>query len=112
MVYHRWSYKVLWILFRYGYGQFWKLDKLVAKYSEAQTGCPVTYSYSKRTVRKLLKGFKVLKATPEHIFPYRIPEYKNYQYKLAFPFNLIPTWFFHWLEKRIGWHLCVLAERI
>ena len=40
MVYNRWSWKVLWILFVYGKGQFWKLNRLIAQYSEAQTGCP------------------------------------------------------------------------
>jgi hypothetical protein len=27
MVYNRWSWKVLWILFVYGKGQFWKIDR-------------------------------------------------------------------------------------
>ena len=31
MVYNRWSWKVLWILFVYGKGQFWKLDRLIAR---------------------------------------------------------------------------------
>jgi SAM-dependent methyltransferase len=44
MVYHRRSYKVAWILLTEGKGQFWKLEELVAKNSEAQTGCPVTYT--------------------------------------------------------------------
>ena len=47
MVYNRWSWKVLWILYGYGKGRFWKLRRLIAEYSEAQTGCPVTYSYSR-----------------------------------------------------------------
>src|ERR1044071_4965135 len=47
MVYNRWSWKVLWILLAYGKGRFWKLNRLIAEHSEAQTGCPVTYSYSR-----------------------------------------------------------------
>src|SRR5215467_6228485 len=54
MVYNRWSWKVLWILFIYGKCQFWKLDKLIATYSEAQTGCPVTYSYSRTEGKRWL----------------------------------------------------------
>src|SRR5580692_7134942 len=46
MVYHRRSWKVLWILLGEGKGQFWKLRELVAKNSEAQTGCPITYTYT------------------------------------------------------------------
>jgi len=119
MVYHRWSYKVFWILFRYGYGQFWKLDELIAKYSEAQTGCPVTYTYSKRSIKNLLMGplwepsekLIPVEMKIEHIFPYRIREYNNYQYKLAFPFNIIPKVLFRILEKIAGWHLCITAKR-
>src|SRR5690349_19445191 len=80
MVYYRWSWKVLWILFAYGKGQFWKLDRLIADYSEAQTGCPVTYSYSRKSGRRLLEGqgFRVTDVSVDHIFPYSIPEYVKY----------------------------------
>lgn len=36
MVYHRWSWKVFWILLTYGRGRFWRLNELVARHSEAQ----------------------------------------------------------------------------
>jgi ubiquinone/menaquinone biosynthesis C-methylase UbiE len=111
MVYHRYSYKVLWILLTCGKGAFWKLDDLIARHSEAQTGCPVTYSYSRKTVRKLLDGFAVQSAEVEHIFPYSIPEYKRYEYRKARPFRWMPASLFHFLEKRWGWHLCVTARR-
>jgi 2-polyprenyl-3-methyl-5-hydroxy-6-metoxy-1,4-benzoquinol methylase len=38
MVYHRYSWKVLWILLKFGRGRFWRLGELVARHSEAQTG--------------------------------------------------------------------------
>lgn len=110
MVYHRCSYKVLWILLSRGKGAFWRLDELIARHSEAQTGCPVTYSYSRKTVQELLKGFVVETAEIEHIFPYSIPEYKRYEYRKAWPFRWMPTSLFHFLEKRLGWHLCVTAR--
>src|SRR5262249_5946934 len=61
MVYHQHSWKVLWILLTEGKGQFWKLRELVARNSEAQTGCPITYTYSRREGRDLLErnGFRV-----------------------------------------------------
>jgi len=110
MVYHRYSYKVLWILLTQGKGAFWKLDELIARYSEAQTGCPVTYSYSRKTVRDLLKGFTVVTENVEHIFPYSIPEYKRYEYRKAWPFRWMPDALFRSLERRWGWHLCVTAR--
>ena len=59
MVYNRWCWKVLWILFVYGKCQFWKLNRLIAEYSEAQTGCPVTYSYSRTAAAVLAQhGFQ------------------------------------------------------
>src|SRR5881275_3699994 len=55
MVYHRRSWKVAWILATEGKGQFWKLRDMVAKNSEAQAGCPVTYTYTRREGRQLLE---------------------------------------------------------
>ena len=60
MVYHRRSWKVMAILARHG-GRVWKTDELVAMHSEAQTGCPVTYTYTRRQARELVEasGFRV-----------------------------------------------------
>jgi len=82
MVYHRRSWKVAWIVATEGKGRFWKLQDVVAKNSEAQTGCPVTYTYTRREGRRLLEkhGFRVMDVRVEHIFPYRIPDYIEYRY--------------------------------
>ena len=110
MVYHRYSWKVFWIMIKYGQGAFWRLDELVARHSEAQTGCPVTYIYSRRQIASLLKGFEIRNASVEHIFPYRISDYVRYDYVRNWYFDLLPTKLFHWLEHQIGWHLCVTAK--
>lgn len=113
MVYYRYSWKVFWIVMKFGKFQFWKLSKLVAKYSEAQTGCPITYIYSKKEAKNLLEssGFKVLKMEVEHIFPYRIPEYVKYQYVKEWYFRWMPTKLFNYLESLFGWHLCITAAK-
>lgn len=112
MVYNRWSWKVLWILFVYGKGQFWKLDRLIAQYSEAETGCPVTYSYSRREGRHLLEGhgFLVTNLFVDHIFSYAIPEYVQYRYKMVWYFRWLPRQIFRLVERCAGWHLCLTAE--
>jgi 2-polyprenyl-3-methyl-5-hydroxy-6-metoxy-1,4-benzoquinol methylase len=112
MVYHRRSYKVGWILLTEGKGQYWKLSELVAKNSEAQTGCPVTYTYTRREARQLLEshGFRVCHAEVEHIFPYRISDYVKYQYVKEWYFRWIPRALFRVFERRLGWHLCLTAE--
>lgn len=114
MVYHRYSWKVLWILMTYGKGQFWKLTELVARYSEAETGCPVTYSYSRAELRNLMErtGFRVKQMQAEHIFPYRIRDYVQYRYVKKWYFRWLPQPLFHALEKIFGWHLCVTAEAL
>lgn len=112
MVYNRWSWKVLRVLFIYGKGRFWNLKRMIAEHSEAQTGCPVTYSYSRKEGRRLLEehGFRVTGVTVDHIFSYSIPEYVQYRYKKVWYFRWMPRSFFHALERAFGWHLCLTAK--
>lgn len=112
MVYHTYSWKSLWLLLRSGKGMFWKLPELVAKYSEAQTGCPVTYSYSRGQARRFLKehGFTVTDLWVDHIFPYRIRDYKEYRYRKEWYFACLPRPAFRALERAFGWHLCLTAR--
>jgi 2-polyprenyl-3-methyl-5-hydroxy-6-metoxy-1,4-benzoquinol methylase len=111
MVYHRFSWKVFWILATYGRCQFWKLDELIARYSEAQSGCPITYSYGRKDLRRLLgSGFRANDLFVDHIFPYRIPEYVQYRYVKEWYFRYLPTAVFRRLEQTFGWHLCATAR--
>src|SRR5277367_734643 len=111
MVYHRRSYKVAWIFATEGQGQFWKLSEIIARNAEAQTGCPIAYTYTRREGRELLErhGFKVTEVAVDHIFPYRISDYVQYRYVRESYFRWIPPALFRGLEKRIGWHLCLTA---
>ncbi|MFB3777031.1 MAG: class I SAM-dependent methyltransferase [Bryobacteraceae bacterium] len=111
MVYNKWSWKVFWILLVEGRGRFWRLSQLVAAHSEAQTGCPVTYVYSRKDARRLVEkyGFRVLDVSVDHIFPYRVRDYVEYRYRVVWYFRWIPRRVFRWLEHRIGWHLCLTA---
>jgi 2-polyprenyl-3-methyl-5-hydroxy-6-metoxy-1,4-benzoquinol methylase len=112
MVYYRHSWKVFWILMGYGKGQFWRLKELVAEHSEAQTGCPVTYTYTRDEGRALIEssGFKSTDAFVDHIFPYSIPEYVKYQYVKSWPWSCTPGFAYRWMERHFGWHLCLTAE--
>ena len=112
MVYNRWSWKVLWILFGYGKGKFWKLNRLIAEYSEAQTGCPVTYSYSRTAGKQLLEehGYRTTDAAVDHIFAFEISEYVRYRYKQVWYFRWMPRFLFRALERFFGWHLCLTAK--
>lgn len=114
MVYNRHSWKVAGIIIGYGKGQFWKADRLIADHSEAQTGCPVTFSYTKRNVRYLVSpaGYRVNATFVDHIFPYRVRDYVEYRYVRQFPFNVIPPSVMRVLESKLGWHLMVDATAV
>lgn len=112
MVYNRWSWKVLWLLVVHGKFRFWNLDDLIATHSEAQTGCPVTHSYSRAQARQWLArhGFETTEVTVDHIFPYSIPQYVKYEYEKVWYFRMLPTAVFRALERTLGWHLCLTAK--
>ena len=112
MVYHRWAWKVFAIVLQEAYGAWWKLDEVVARNSEAQTGCPVTYTYTRESIAEVLSraGFVVEDAFVDHIFQYRVPEYVKYRYEKGLPFRWLPDSMIRGLERRLGWHLCVTAR--
>ena len=110
MVYNRYSSKVLWMLLREK-GRFWHLDQIIAKHSEAQTGCPVTYTYNRHSVRQLLQNnFEATEIFSEHIFPYKIEKYVLYEYQKEWYWRILPQTFFRKLERLAGWHLCLTAK--
>ena len=79
MVYNKFSWKVL-VMIINNISYINNINRLIAKYSEAQTGCPVTYSYTKYDIKKVLQQllYKVEDISIYHIFPYEINEYKKY----------------------------------
>ena len=109
MVYYRWSWKVIWIMARYGGFRLREIDKWIARHSEAQFGSPVTYSYDRKSIRKLLSGFRITNNWVDHVFPYSVPEYKKYRYVKVWYFRYIPAPLFRLFERTFGWHLMVDA---
>jgi ubiquinone/menaquinone biosynthesis C-methylase UbiE len=112
MIYHRRSWKVFWIVAAQGRGRFWKTDELIAENSEAQTGCPVTFSYTRSEARALVEsgGFQVEELWVDHVFPYRIRDYVEYRYVKEPYFRWMPEALFRAFERRFGWHLLVNAK--
>jgi 2-polyprenyl-3-methyl-5-hydroxy-6-metoxy-1,4-benzoquinol methylase len=111
MLYHRYSWKALSIVMTYGRGAFWKWDEIIARHSEAQEGCPVTYTYTRREILELIETIdcKVENMFVDHIFPWRIADYIQYRYRRVWYFAMLPPPLFRSLEKHFGWHLCVTA---
>lgn len=79
---------------------------------EAQFGCPIANSYTNGDITDLLNnaGFGVRKITQDHIFPYKVEEYKKYEYLREDWFQSMPPKVFEVLEKSFGWHLLVEAS--
>lgn len=111
MLYAKWSWKVLWIILVFGKGQFWRWKELVAQNSEAQFGSPVTYVYSKSEARRLLEecGFEVTEIKKYFIFPYQIPEYRQYRYRKVWYFCWMPQFLFDMIQRLFGWQLLIHA---
>jgi len=110
MVYARVSYKLFWIMKEEGVWDMSRIDELIARNSEAQTGCPVTYTYTDDSVRELLAGFTVTNVRKAHIFTWDIDAYRRYEYKKALEWATVSDAELAILERELGWHLLVRAR--
>ncbi len=77
---------------------------------EAQTGCPVAYTYTLEEARQLLEGFEITSLEQDHIFPYVVEKYVKYEYEPQPWFGAMPEDMFRALEKRFGWHMLIKAK--
>jgi hypothetical protein len=83
---------------------------LIARNSEAQTGCPVTYTYTFDGVRELLRGFDILELRKAHIFVWDVEEYKQYRYRKDAAWRGVGDRELADLERELGWHTLVRAR--
>ena len=111
MVYAKISYKVINLMKETDVWDFGALDTLIATYSEAQTGCPITYSYTLEGARRLFSDFSVIDIQKAHIFSWDIPKYITYQYEKESCFNNISDDLFKELESELGWHILIKAKK-
>ena len=111
MVYSKLSYKVFNLMREANMWNFSNLDTLIASYSEAQTGCPITYSYTLEGARKLFSDFTILDIQKAHIFPWNITKYVNYEYEKENCFKNISDEFFKEIEQELGWHILIKAQK-
>ncbi len=90
----------------------WSLKNLLGAQPEAQAGCPIARVYSNLQARKLVEscGFKVESIHKTHIFPWRLKDYVNHRYVKKWYYRIIPGPVFRWLERRLGWHLLIVAH--
>lgn len=77
---------------------------------EAQSGCPVAYTYTRKDLTTILKNYEITQMTQDHIFPYNIEKYINYEYEVEPWFKEMPPELFRMLEKKLGWHMLVKCK--
>jgi len=77
---------------------------------EAQPGCPQAKTYTHEEVYQAFNQFRSVKIQQDHIFPYSIPEYKNYEYVREPWFDAMPPEIFNCLKRNFGWHLLITAR--
>jgi len=109
MVDARISYKLFWIMREEGIWDMSRIDELIARNSEAQTGCPVTYTYTDESIRTLLAGFDVIDVRKAHIFTWDVDAYRRYEYVKASEWANVNEAALAALERELGWHLLVRA---
>lgn len=109
MLYHRGSTKAVALTARYGALRPWRIDEAVAKQSEAEFGCPVTYTYSRRGAAELIErsGFVVDHVFVDHIFPYDVDRYRERDFVKRRYWRMLPDNIFRTAERAFGWHLLV-----
>ena len=90
----------------------WKNIMIEANYDqpEAQTGCPIAFTYTADQVKSLLAGFNVLEIRQDHIFPFVVEKYVKYEYEIVPWFASMPKDMFAALEKSLGWHMLITAR--
>jgi len=111
MVYSKFSYKLFWLMHINSQWTFDNADTLIQTYSEAQTGCPVTYTYTFDNIKELLSNnFKINSIWKDHIFKYDIESYKQNIFKNDIPFENVSEKYFNELKSELGWHTLCIAN--
>ena len=110
MVYSRISYKLFWIMKQEGIWDLSRIDELLARNSEAQSGCPVTYSYDAESAEALLDGFHILEMRKAHIFTWDVDAYVRHEYVKAAEWANVSAEELARLERELGWHLLIRAR--
>ena len=77
---------------------------------EAQSGCPIAFTYTHDEVRALMQGYEVVDIRQDHIFPYVVEKYVRYEYELQPWFKAMPPEMFRALEQALGWHTLIRAK--
>ena len=77
---------------------------------EAQSACPIAYTYSQDELKAMLSDFEILEMHQDHIFPYVVEKYVLFEYEIQPWFKAMTKEMFRALEKSLGWHTLIRAK--
>jgi len=110
MLYTKVSYKLFWIMRAEGVWDMGRIDELIARNSEAQTGCPVTYTYTRGELSRLLHQFEIVEAHKAHIFTWDVESYVRHEYRKDAAWANVNDQQLAELEQELGWHWLIKAS--
>ena len=112
MLYSKVSYKLFWAMHTENRWDLSKMNDTIREFAEAQTGCPVAYTYTFDEVRELLSPwYDVTEIRKDHIFKWDVSKYIQHEYEIDPAWKGVPESDFRALEKELGWHTLVKAVK-
>jgi len=113
MVYSKYSFKLFDFMHITNNWDFSKSNETIQYFAEAQLNCPKASTYTSREIQEILKEnkLKCVLIQKEHIFPYKIEEYKNYEYVVRDCFKNMKNDEYKELCQEMGWHTLVVAKK-
>lgn len=112
MLYSRFSYKLFWLMKEMSNWRLNNANELIQMYSEAQSGCPVTYTYTFDEICNLVSPwFSVDKIWKDHIFMWDIESYKKNIFKREEAFEGVSDEYLTQMKKELGWHTMFIAKK-
>jgi len=112
MVYSKISWKLFWLMIENSHKRLSTKDELVRHYSEAQSGCPVTFTYTFSEIKELLKQFdiQITQIYKDHIFCWDIELYKLGIYQKDEYWKDVDEDTFSEFCQCLGWHTMVVGH--
>lgn len=113
MLYNRFSLKLIETMKRANIWDFSKIDRLITIQAEAKHFCPVVYTYTPNTARKLFDntGLEVTSVVKDHIFKYDYQTFEDTGEMVVHTrFAEMDDDDFEEMQKELGWHLLIKAK--
>jgi 2-polyprenyl-3-methyl-5-hydroxy-6-metoxy-1,4-benzoquinol methylase len=112
MVYSKISYKLFWAMHENNRWYMETMDDTIREFAEAQTGCPIAYTYTFDQIRELLAPwYEITDIHKDHIFKWNVQKYIKYEYEVDDAWKNVSPENFRALEEELGWHTLVKAKR-